>query len=128
MEGMHGVALNRKMFIEALRSGRYEKGPTLPDDRGRITGGSGYCVCGLGYSLLGRNWKSRLGISARDCTAIIKSNDGPLSFAEIAKELAAHDFALPDDSGCSVHGMHDSACRDCRILAGHKVAPCPASP
>ena len=112
---------NREIFIEALRSGDYEKGPTLPDEKGRVFGPSGYCVCGLGYSLLGKQWRSKLGISARDCTAIIKSNDGPKSFPEIAEDLVAHKFSLPDDSGCELHCRHDSSCRDCRIMAGHHV-------
>ena len=113
------ISQSRSTLIEALRSGNYEKGPTLPDEKGRVFGGSGYCVCGLGYSLLGLRWRSKLGISARDCTAIIKANDGPQSFPEIAEELVKHDFSLPDDSGCELHGRHDSACRDCRTLAGH---------
>ena len=121
MEGKQSVASNRRTFLAALSSGAYKKGPTLPDSQGRITEGSGYCVCGLGHSILGRNWKARLGISARDCSAIIKRNDGPLSFAKIGEELEEHDFSLPDDSGCSVHRLHDSACRDCRVLAGHSI-------
>ena len=115
------VSENREIFIKALRSRNYEKGPTLPDENGRIKGGSGYCVCGLGHSLLGSQWRSRLGISARDCTAIIKANDGPRTFPEIAEDLVEHDFSLPDDSGCELHGRHDSACRYCRIMAGHHI-------
>ena len=114
------VSQNRAMFIKALRSGTYEKGPTLPDENGSCSG-SGYCVCGLGYSLLGLQWRSKLGISARDCSAIIKCNDGVKSFPEIAETLVAHDFYLPDDSGCELHCTHDSSCRDCRKLAGHHV-------
>ena len=114
------VSKNREIFIEALRSGNYEKGPTLPDENGTVSG-SGYCVCGLGYSLLGSQWRSKLGISAKDCSSIIKANDGPQSFPEIAEDLVVHDFSLPDDSGCELHGRHDSACRDCRILAGHRI-------
>ena len=114
------VGTSRELFIKALRSGNYEKGPTLPDAKGRVSG-SGYCICGLGYSLLGLQWRSKLGISARDCSAIIKANDGSQSFAEIAEDLVAHDFSLPDDSGCELHCTHDSACRDCRIMAGHQI-------
>lgn len=113
------VSQSRETLIKALKSGNYEKGPTLPDKQGRVVTGGGYCVCGLGYSLLGPQWRSRLGISARDCTAIIKANDGPKSFPEIAEELVKHDFSLPDDSGCELHGRHDSACPSCRTLAGH---------
>ena len=114
------IAKNRYIFIKALMSGNYEKGPTLPDENGSVIG-SGFCVCGLGYSLLGPQWRSELGISARDCSAIIKSNDGHKSFYEIAEDLVVHDFSLPDDSGCELHRTHDSACRDCRIMAGHHI-------
>ncbi len=86
---------NRVLFLSALRSGLYPKGPIETDDKGRPTDPNavGYCVVGLAYDLFHDDDKpgsplpmrKALGYSAAQFTRMQQEwNDSELTFVEIA--------------------------------------------
>ncbi len=91
---MTSIIHNRELFLKALRSGDYPKGPIETDDRGRPLdlSASGWCAVGLAFTLFckeqkGSNRKMRdaLGLTSVQLTSIQQEwNDSPLTFPEIA--------------------------------------------
>lgn len=88
-------AQNRELFLGALRSGLYPKGPTETDDRGRPVdpNATGYCVVGLAYDLFHDDDKPgsplfmrrALGFSPMQFRRMQQEwNDSELTFNEIA--------------------------------------------
>ncbi len=89
------VQANRQLFLEALRSGEYPKGPTETDAMGRPIDpdASGYCVVGLAHNLFEGPIQTRsplpmrkaLGLSPQQFTKMQQIwNDSELTFPEIA--------------------------------------------
>ena len=89
------VADNRALFLWALRSGLYPKGPIEVDSRGRPVdpNATGYCAVGLAYDLFHDDSKpgsplpmrKALGLSPSQFTHIQQDwNDSERSFSEIA--------------------------------------------
>ncbi len=95
------VGDNRTVFLDALRSGQYPKGPFIkggdaPD------GAVGYCAIGLPYTILLNNegpiikgLEEKLGLSKDQIYRIQNDwNDSPLTFPEIADKIESEMFAL----------------------------------
>ena len=87
------IQQNRRVFIDALRSHLYCKGPITTDSKGHPVDpeASGYCAVGLAYSLFNDGTGSllpirkALGIKTWQFTKIQQDwNDSPLTFPEIA--------------------------------------------
>ena len=89
------VQYNRGIFLCALRSGLYLKGPIETDTRGRPTdpNATGYCAVGLAYDLFHDDarpgsplpMRKALGLSPHQFTRIQQEwNDSTRTFGEIA--------------------------------------------
>jgi len=94
---------NRVMFLNALRSGRYPKGPIETDEGGRPLDPDavGYCAVGLAYTLFCDGTKvgahkvmmDALGLTARQLTHIQQVwNDSPRTFETIADLIETEMF------------------------------------
>lgn len=96
---MRTIEENRKLYLDALRSGKYKKGTTYSDDKGNPLFNNnfkdGYCACAIMYELFYDDRKGRspnlsyriaLEITAKQCRYIQQElNDRlDLSFPEIA--------------------------------------------
>jgi len=99
------VAINRADFLAALRSGKYGKGTTRSDERGRPIVESeqdnGWCACALMHDLFfeykgtqnHRNYLRALGLTPVQCRYIQQElNDSPLTFPEIADRIEEEVF------------------------------------
>ncbi len=109
---MMGVQQNREIFLSALRSGEYLKGPIETDSRGKPPqDATGYCAVGLahvlfcGDSSLGHlaTMKKALGLKSWQFTKIQQEwNDSPRTFLEIADLIETQMFggkcSLPRNS------------------------------
>lgn len=89
-------AENRKIFLDALRSGKYEKGAFVPGQDEPPPGATGFCAVGLPYTLLLHNrgpvqgLRKVLGITKQDLWKIQNEwNDSDLTFPQIA-DLIEH--------------------------------------
>ena len=85
------IEQSRKVFLDALRSGLYLKGPFTVGASAPPPGAVGFCAIGLPYTLLLNNTgpvmalKGILGLTNKQISRIQNEwNDSPLSFAEIA--------------------------------------------
>lgn len=84
------VKCNRAIFLAAMRSGKYQKGTVISDDKGRpiieSEADEGYCVVGLMYSLFHpTDRRKALNITQPQCSKIQHEwNDSALTFTEIA--------------------------------------------
>lgn len=85
------VANNREVYLNALRSGKYQKGPFVTGQDEPPPGAVGFCAVGLPYTLLLGNkgpvqgLRKALGVSKHDLYRIQNEwNDSGLSFREIA--------------------------------------------
>ena len=93
------VEANRLAYLEALRSGRYRKGTTHSDERGRPVVDSvfdeGWCACALMFDLFnGRDYLKALGLTTKQCAFIQQElNDTDLTFAQIADRIESEVFA-----------------------------------
>lgn len=97
------VENNRKLFLWALRSGEYPKGPIETDAMGGPLDpkAAGWCVVGLAYTLFCDGVKTgthsimmaALGLTGRQLTHIQQVwNDSPLTFPEIADLIGQEMF------------------------------------
>lgn len=93
---MTSVADNRMVFLDALRSGEYQKGPFVPGQDEPPVGAEGYCAVGLPYTLLLHNkgpvqgLRKVLGVTKLDLWTIQNEwNDSDLTFGQIA-DLIEH--------------------------------------
>ncbi len=95
---------NRELFLWALRSGLYPKGPTETDARGRPLdpNATGYCAVGLAYELFHDEdrpgsplpMRKALALSAHQFTRIQQEwNDSDLTFSEIADLVEGEMFS-----------------------------------
>ena len=97
---MSTVAENRKIFLDALRSGEYKKGPFVKGQDEPPPGASGFCAVGLPYTLLLNNngpvqgLRKVLGVTAQDLWTIQNEwNDSDLTFPEIADLIESRIFS-----------------------------------
>lgn len=88
---MNTVVENRRIFLDALRSGKYEKGPFVLGQDEPPPGATGFCAVGLPYTLLLGNkgpvqgLRKVLGVTKRDLWQIQNEwNDSDLTFKQIA--------------------------------------------
>ncbi len=100
------ISQNRVIFLNALRSGLYLKGPTETDEKGHPLDPNavGYCAVGLAYDLFIDETKPEgsplpirkaLGLSAQQFTYIQQEwNDSELTFPEIADLVESKMFNL----------------------------------
>lgn len=99
------IETNRALFLAELRSGKYLKGTTRSDDRGRpiieSENDEGYCACALMHDLFyeydgtaaDRNYLKALGLTPIECRKIQQEfNDSPLTFPEIADRIEMEIF------------------------------------
>lgn len=93
---MYSITKNRKIFLDALRSGKYKKGPFIPGQDEPPPGADGFCAVGLPYTLLLHNkgpvqgLRKVLGVTKQDLAQIQNEwNDSDLTFSEIA-DLIEH--------------------------------------
>lgn len=95
------VASNRAFYLKELRSGKYSKGTTRSDARGRpiveSSSDEGWCACALMHDLFfldnHADYLHSLGLTARQCEYIQKNlNDTPLTFQEIADRIEREVF------------------------------------
>lgn len=95
------VQQNRKVFLDALRSGLYPKGPIETDNKGRPLdhNASGYCAVGLAHTLFNDGtgsplpMRKALGLKPIQFTHIQQEwNDSLLTFPEIADLIEAEMF------------------------------------
>lgn len=92
------VQQNRKVFLDALRSGLYLKGPIEDDSQGRPVDpdASGYCAVGLAYNLFGESMpamQKALGLKLKQFRKMQQEwNDSPLTFSQIADLIEAEMF------------------------------------
>lgn len=85
---------NRKIFLAALRSGKYPKGTTIADDKGRPViqseADEGFCAVGLIDTLFNPKYTSQdrlnaLNLTQEQVTKIQREyNDSSLTFPQIA--------------------------------------------
>lgn len=94
------VTNNRKAYLDALRSGKYPKGPFITGQDRPPLGATGFCAVGLPYTLLLGNkgpvqaLTKLLGVSKHDLRRIQNEwNDTPLTFTEIADLIEKEIFA-----------------------------------
>ena len=84
------IKSNRTLFLKAMRSGEYQKGTIITDNRGRPIIESeedeGYCAVGLMYNLFHPvDRRKALNITQAQCSKIQNEwNDSSLTFSEIA--------------------------------------------
>ena len=89
---------NRRLFLHALESGRYPKGPIEVDVRGRPVGPvvSGWCAVGLAYTLFHDPSRPGSLVPVRQALGVSRShmwylqntlNDSDLLFSEIAARI-----------------------------------------
>ena len=93
---------NRRLFLTALRSGDYPKGPIETDDRGRPLdpNAEGWCAVGLAFTLFCQEQKGSkkkmgeaLGLTSSQLTYIQQEwNDSPRTFPEIANLIETQMF------------------------------------
>lgn len=90
------VSENRVIFLEALRSDKYEKGPFVSGQDEPPVGATGFCAVGLPYTLFLHNkgpvqaLRKVLGVNKDDLWTIQNEwNDSDLTFPEIA-DLIEH--------------------------------------
>lgn len=90
------VAENRKVFLDALRSGKFKKGEFVVGQDLPPQGADGFCAVGLPYTLLLDNkgpvqgLRKVLGVTKQDLWQIQNEwNDSDLSFPQIA-DLIEH--------------------------------------
>jgi hypothetical protein len=95
------IQANRNYFLAELRSGKYKKGTTRSDERGRpvleSADDNGYCACALMHDLFfvssHRDYLSALRLTTQQCRFIQQNlNDSPLTFAEIADRIEQEVF------------------------------------
>lgn len=99
------VESNRAFFLAALRSGKFKKGTTRSDERGRPVVASeadeGFCACALMCDLFyvydgtksDRNYLRALDLSPVECRFIQRDlNDSPLTFEKIADRIEREVF------------------------------------
>jgi hypothetical protein len=98
---MSTVDENRKVFLDALRCGRYEKGPFVAGQDEPPPGATGFCAVGLPYTLLLHNkgpvqrLRKVLGITKQDLWKIQNEwNDSDLTFPQIADLIEREIFSL----------------------------------
>lgn len=91
---------DRAIFLAALRSGKYEKGPYVAGQDEPPAGATGFCAVGLPYTLFLHNkgpvqgLKKILGVTKEDLSRIQNEwNDSPLTFPEIADRIENEIFA-----------------------------------
>lgn len=91
---------NRRLFLEALRSGDYEKGAYVAGQDEPPSGATGFCAIGLPYTLFLKNsgpvqaLTKVLGITKSDIYRIQNEwNDSPLTFPEIAERIEIEIFS-----------------------------------
>ena len=100
---MSSTTDNRIVFLAALRSGQYKKGPIETDSKGHPTdpNAEGYCAVGLAHTLFYSNerpnsllpMRKALGLSANQFTQIQQEwNDSKLTFSEIADLIESKMF------------------------------------
>lgn len=97
----NNLQLNRELLLSELRSGKYKKGTTKSDSRGKpiieSEKDNGYCACAIMHDLFFNfggipshlNYRRALDISAKECRLIQQQwNDKEdLSFFEIANRI-----------------------------------------
>jgi len=97
------IAHNRQLFLSALRSGDYLKGPIETDARGRPVNpnAEGWCAVALAHGLFHDPerpgsplpMRAALGLSAHQFTVIQQEwNDSDLTFPEIADLIECQMF------------------------------------
>jgi hypothetical protein len=106
--GNSEVANNRNLFLNALRSGKYAKGPFVAGQDKPPPGASGFCAVGLPYTLLLHNkgpvqgLRKVLGVTSKDLWTIQNEwNDSDLTFPQIADLIEHCIFSR----GCSGGGV-----------------------
>lgn len=97
------VANNRVIFLSALRSGKYTKGPFISGQDEPPMGAEGFCAVGLPYTLFLHNkgpvqaLRKVLGVTKQDLYRIQNEwNDSPLTFPEIANLIEHEIFSAHD--------------------------------
>lgn len=95
--------INREIFLEALRSGEYQKGPFIPGESKPPKGAVGYCAVGLPCTLFGihaqirKGLKEKLGLNPGDLDIIQNGwNDTDLTFPQIADMI---EYFIFNDNG-----------------------------
>lgn len=91
---------NRAIFLEALRSGQYPKGPFVKEQDAPPNGATGFCAIGLPYTILLNNegpiikgLQEKLGLTKDQIYRIQNDwNDSPLTFPEIADKIESEMF------------------------------------
>ncbi len=93
------ITENRSVFLEALRSGKYPKGPFIKGQDEPPPGAAGFCAAGLPYTLFLGNkgpvqaLRGVLGVTKRDLHKIQNEwNDSDLTFPEIADLIESEIF------------------------------------
>lgn len=93
------ININRQIFLNELRSGKYKKGTTLSDEKGKPVFAEGddqegYCACAVMLHLFSplrfstKEAMSELGLTSKDCQYIQQQiNDTDLDFAGIADRI-----------------------------------------
>ena len=100
IQRLGSVTENRVVFLKALRSGVYQKGPFVKGQDEPPPSATGFCAVGLPYTIfLGNNGpiveglKRVLGLKRQDLTRIQNEwNDSPLTFSEIADRIETEIF------------------------------------
>ena len=99
------IAENRAVWLKALRSGEYPKGPFIQGQDSPPKGAIGFCAIGLPYTLFMRNkgpvkeLRKILGLKQEDiCTIQNEWNDSSLTFPQIA-DLIEHQM-LSQETPC----------------------------
>ena len=95
------IAENRAVWLKALRSGEYPKGPFVQGQDRPPKGATGFCAIGLPYTVFCKNkgpvskLKKMLGVTQQDiCTIQNEWNDSSLTFPQIA-DLIEHQVLSP---------------------------------
>lgn len=95
----YDVLGNRKIFLKALRSGKYKKGPFIKGQDEPPPNAEGFCAIGLPYTIFLNNkgpvmeLRKVLGITKYDITKIQNEwNDSSLTFPEIADKIEKEIF------------------------------------
>lgn len=95
------VPQNRRVFLSALRSGEYPKGPFIPGKDEPPPGAVGFCAVGLPYTLFLGNrgpvqaLRKVLGVTKEDLWQIQNEwNDSDLTFPQIADLIEHRIFSI----------------------------------